>query len=63
MTYKELCDYIKNPVPDYYERLIECRTEILYAYKTRTQATLGKELNLAQPQVSILIKLLKALDD
>jgi len=63
MTYNQLIEYIQEPQPDYHEQLILSAEEILLAYRTRTQAELGKDLKISQSQTSIVIKLLVAVSD
>ncbi len=62
MNYDQLVAYVKTPRKDYYEQLVKASHEILKAYQTRTQAQLGKELNLHQAQMGVVLKMLIAIE-
>jgi len=60
MNYTELKTYFTTPRADYWETIIQNGHTIVAQLNISNQSIMAKDLGLTQPQISIVIRMLKA---
>lgn len=60
MTYIEITEYFTEPRADYWETLLLHSPVILQQLNISNQGIMSKELGLTQPQMSTVVKMLRA---
>lgn len=60
MDYKQLVEYVKHPVPDYYEMLLKHADVIITHSRISNQTKMAQELRMTQPKLSIVLHMLEA---
>ena len=59
-TYQQLVEYVKHPVPDYYEMLLKHADVIITQSRIHNQTKMAQDLRMTQPKLSIVLHMLAA---